>query len=94
MKLPISKRIYAKPIINDGIFATKEELDSCESRFKSDKRDSKIECVLNNTPYDSTSTLEKDPEYIKLRKKGVQELGPPLNTFLYFDFSYKNNNNL
>lgn len=84
MKLPI----YTIP----NIFATKEELDSCESRFKSDKRDSKIECVLNNTPYDSTSTLEKDPEYIELRKKGVHPLGPPSGVLFYCDFTYKNNN--
>jgi hypothetical protein len=91
MKLPSPKKIYARPTTGN-IFATKEELDSCESRFKSDKRDSKIECVLNNTPYDSTSTLEKDPEYIELRKKGVHPLGPPSNTLFYLE--YKNNNSL
>ena len=88
MKSPIAKPIYST--IPNGIFATKEELDSCESRFKSDKRDSKIECVLNNTPYDTTSTLENDPEYIKLKRKGVQELGPPSNILFYVE--YKNNN--
>lgn len=93
MKLPSPKKIYARPTTGN-IFATKEELDSCESRFKSDKRDSKIECVLNNTPYDSTATLEKDPEYIELRKKGVHPLGPPSGVLFYCDFTYKNNNNL
>ena len=77
MKLPKSKPIYNHISALNNIFASKEELDSCKSRFESDKRDSKIDYILNGVDYDIKSTLKKDPEYIKLKSKGVSPLSKP-----------------
>jgi hypothetical protein len=86
MKLPKSKPIYNHTVSALGnIFASKEELDSCKSRFESDKRDSKIDYILNGVEYDIKSTLEKDPEYIKLKNKGVYPLSKPSGLLLYME---------
>jgi hypothetical protein len=86
MKLP--KTTYNNISALDNIFASKEELDSCKSRFYSDKRDSKIDYILNGVDYDIKSTIEKDPEYIKLKSKGVSPLSKPSGILFYMDMHY------
>jgi hypothetical protein len=90
MKLPKSKPIYNNIYGLDNIFASKEELDSCKSRFESDKRDSKIDYILNGVDYDIKSTLENYPEYIKLKSKGVSPLSKPSGLLFYTEI-YKIN---
>jgi len=63
------------PLVDSGLFATKEELDTVRNRIMIDNRDGKIESIVNGVDF-TEKKLEEDEEYKKLIRKGVCSLGP------------------
>lgn len=86
--LPIAMRVAARTIGQDiGGFASKEEIDSVKNRITQEKRDGKIESIIDDKPF-TEKKLEEDQEYKDLMKRGVTPMSGPSGQLFYLDFQY------
>jgi len=77
-KLPIAKRVYAKPFFQD-------EIEEVKKRLKIDNRDSKIEAIIEDKEF-IEQKLEDDAEYKKLTHIEVKPLPPPSMNNFFIDW--------
>ena len=82
-----TKKVAARTISNDLIFASKEEIDEVKKKVQSENRDGKIEAIIEGGEF-TEKKLEDDEEYKELMKKGVTPMSAPSGTLFYLDYKY------
>jgi len=85
---PVVKKVFAKTLAGDLVFASKEEVDKVKNRIKVDNRNGKIDAVLEDKEF-VEKKIEDDEEYKKLMKKDVTPISAPTGQLFYLDIKYE-----